>query len=766
MGYRNYTIYKGKKLQFTVHKYPNIEGDKIKYIAHSPISEDQEPHDLERHIRGTYFRSRRYSRSFDPYGITAIAAIAHDLGKKSQPFVQYISSEQKVRGSVKHAIGGSIVLNTIRIHNAIQDDRLIAAAVIVAGHHAGLPNLRRVFDEKIPNAEEYLEAVPALSQEEMRLIEVILKRFPDLKSGVKTSRGKTDRQSLTAYQGMLIRMCFSAMVDSDFLDTERYYHADRSIKRKGRVPSIHQLDGKLEAYMDDLRKKAPITQVNTRRNEVYAACREAAKQTLFFRALIVPTGLAKTLASIAYGLEHAKRFRKKRVIVALPLINIIDQTAKVYKEVFGTQAVLEQHSQMSYEDDQDETMERARLAAENWDSYPIIVTTTVELFESLFSNRTSKTRKLHRLADSVIILDEFQKLPIHVLAPIFQTLHILMDFFNVTVVLCSATPLSFKNSELIGNMGDPIEICANRDHLFSEMRRVEYVRIANPLTDSELIFKTREHRQALCILNTRDDAYRVYREAIRQSEIGQRVYHLSNGMCPDHRKVVIEQIKADLKHKNSILVIATSLIEAGVDLDFPAVFRAMSPLDSIVQAAGRANREGVPEKGWVYIFELIDGGMPGGMYRKGAEQTNILLDRYGVEALHKPWIFEEYFRSLYTLGGEDLLDRYGLRKLEPFAFEDANRLFRMIDQDTVSVLCRNYTSGGEHLKKLIRLKEKREDLTKEWYREAQMYAVSVYRNSRFFTANEARLEKVSEGWYIWHGEYDKDAGIMNGEGGE
>lgn len=735
----------------------------IKYIAHSPVARDQEPHDLDVHIKGTYFRARRFSRSFDPYGITGIAVIAHDLGKKSLPYVQYIASDKKIRGSVKHAIGGSIVLNVILA--SVQDERVTMAAAIVAGHHAGLPNLRRVFDEKIPNAEQYLKTVPALSHEEMELIKVMLKRFPGLPLAMSTTGGKVDRKAMLAYRAMLMRMCFSALVDADFLDTERYFDSEKSMRRKGQALNLQQLDNKLQSYMAALREEASKTKVNSLRDEVYIACREAAKQPVFFRALIVPTGLGKTLASAALGLEHAKRFNKKRIIVALPLVNIIDQTAKVYKEVFGEHSVLEQHSQMSYTDDRDETMERAKLAAENWDSFPIIVTTTVELFESIFSNRTSKTRKLHRLSDSVIILDEFQKLPIHVLAPIFQALHMLMAHFNVTVVLCSATPLSFKRSELVGNMGEPIEICANRDELFAAVKRVKYIRIAEPLTLPDLVMKMREHRQALCIVNTREDAYRVYCEAVRQRMGGRKVCLLSNRMCPHHRKRVIEQIRNGLECKRSILVIATTLVEAGVDLDFPAVFRAMSPLDSIVQAAGRANREGGPCEGLVFIFELIGGGMPDGMYRKGTEQSKILLNEYGAEALHEPSIFDKYFRSLYALGGDNLLDKFGIRNIDPFAFEEISQLFRMIERDTVSLLCRNYIAGRNQLELLIRTRKEKPYITKEWYREAQMYAVSVYRDSRFFKDNKDRLEEVAEGWYIWHGKYGANTGIADLSGG-
>ncbi|MED4407055.1 CRISPR-associated helicase Cas3' [Heyndrickxia coagulans] len=711
-------------------------------------------------MKGTYFQARRFSHTFDRYGITAIAAIAHDLGKKSGAFVQYLKADKKIRGSVQHAIGGVIALCDML--QEVRDERLIMAALIVAGHHTGMPDLPRLSEEKVREAPQYLKAIPELSQTEMQMIKDILKRFPGLPLG-----GKSDRKSSFAYKEMLIRMCFSALVDSDFLDTERYFDYGKSIKRWGKAFSIQQLDEQLQNYMLKLHMKSQDKEINRYRNEVYMACREAAKQPLFFRALVVPTGLGKTLASIAFALEHAKRFNKKRVIVALPLVNIIDQTARQYQKVFGKASVLEQHSQLSYTEDKGESMERARLAAENWDSFPIIVTTTVELFESLFSNRTSKVRKLHRLANSVIILDEFQKLPIHVLAPIFQALHILMEHFNVTVVLCSATPLSFKNAELVGNMGTPVEICKNHDQLFASMKRVEYTRIEKPLTVSELVARMREHPAALCILNTRKDAFQVYREAISQKVNGQKLYHLSNRMCPDHRKKVIEQIKEDLKKEKPILVITTTVVEAGVDLDFPTVFRAMAPIDSIVQAAGRSNREGKLEKGKVFIFELIGGGMPGGMYRKGTEQTRILLNHHGTVALHEPWIFEKYFRSLYTLGGDDLLDSYGITSLKPFSFEKASRLFQMIDQNTVSILCKNYQDEDGQIERLIRMYKEAPYLTKEWYREAQLFAVNEYVDSSFFRENQNQLEKISEGWYIWHGNYDMKTGIMDmDEGGD
>lgn len=697
-----------------------------------------------------------------------MAAQVHDSGKKARQFVIYLNSKVKKRGSVKHAIGGSIVL--YQLFKELKDERLVYAIVIVAGHHAGLPDLMRVIDQKIPNAEEYLQAIPALAHHELASVKKMLDLFhklPPTQDDFKTYTTES------GYRAMLTRMCFSALVDADYLDTERYFDAEKHKKRRGSKFSIQQLNEMLESHMNQLREKLAKenmadTILNMRRNEVYLFCREAAKQPSPYRALIVPTGYGKTLASIAYALGHARIFNKNRVIVALPLISIIDQTAQVYKQIFGEQAVLEHHSQMSYTDDEEESMKRAKLATENWGAYPIIVTTTVELFESLFSNRPSKTRKLHRIANSVIILDEFHKLPLHVLAPIMKTLHILMEFFNVTVLMCSATPLSFKNSVLVGNMGEPVDIFPNRDQLFAESRRVNYVRISEPLNSSELVLKMNEHQQTLCILNTRQDAFRVWQEAIRHPKNGKKVYHLSNRMCPDHRKKVIGSIKHDLHDKIPILVIATSLVEAGVDLDFEAVFRAMAPLDSIVQAAGRANRENRSDRGWVYIFELEDGGMPEEIYRRGTVQARMLLDQHGVDALYETWIFEEYFRGLYAFGSEHMLDEPGLMKRDPTEFSTISRLFKMIDEDTVSLICRHYKAAEEQLDRLIDIWKQSPYLSREWFREAQMYAVNEYRNSAWLRNNQHLLERVSEGWYIWHGEYDGVAGIRipHKEGGE
>ncbi|MEK5036734.1 CRISPR-associated helicase Cas3' [Sporosarcina sp. FSL K6-3457] len=716
----------------------------MKYIAHTPPTEGDAYHYLDDHTEGVLQKAIEFSKSFDPYGITAASALAHDLGKMTKEFQQYIQEENPKRGSVKHALGGTIILNRIN------DSRAKLAGIIVAGHHAGLPDGSRIVNEKIPNAEKYLSELPNATHQEEKRIEGLLQTLEPL-----PNLSKDD----SVYADMLVKMCFSSLVDADFLDTEEYMDKQRSLLRERTdAVFIHKLDEKLQTYMAELVEEASNTPLNRRRLQVYQSCLEQGLSSQSFRSLNVPTGLGKTLAAMGYALKHAENFNKKRVIVALPYTSIIDQSAQVYKGIFGEDEVLEHHSQVDFSDDESEQMSSMRLAAENWDR-SIIVTTTVQLFESVFSNRTSKCRKLHNIADSVIILDEFQKLPIEVLEPIFRALKILMDKFNVTVVVSSATPLSFDKPELFGNINAPIEICPYNHELFEEMKRVEYEFLRESLSSESLVNRMEDCRQVLCIVNTRKDAMKVYKEMKKFRQQGRKVYHLSTLMCPHHRKKVIANIQVDLENEKSIAVVSTSLIEAGIDFDFPTVYRAMAPIDSIVQAAGRCNREGGLDSGKVYIFELKGGRLPKGTYTRGTEQTRILLKRNGADSLHKLTTYHEYFRGLYSLEGEDGLDKYEITSAKPFAYETVDGKFKMIEQKTVSVLCRNYNAEVENIERLLKEAKELPYLTKKWYRKAQMFSVNIGENSRFLKEHSCQLEQIAEGWYVWKGEYKEVSGV-------
>lgn len=717
-------------------------------IAHSSPNDKKLPQSLKDHTKGVLERSLQFSRSFDPYGITAASALAHDLGKMTKEFQAYIQSENPQRGSVKHALGGTIVLNSI------PDLRAQLAGMIVSGHHAGLPDARKLNNEKIPNAESYLRDLPQLTCKEKHEIQELFQAFSPLPNMTNDE---------AAYADLLVKMCFSALVDADFLDTEEYLDEQRSNTRTVKASlSIDDLSEKLQQYMNVLISKAKDTPLNKRRALVYRTCIEQSASSTPFRSLNVPTGLGKTLAAMGYALEHAKCFGNKRVIVAIPFTSIIDQNAEVYKNVFGTDAVLEHHSQTNDSADEHEQMSPTRLAIENWDR-PIIVTTTVQLFESLFSNKTNKCRKLHNIAESVIILDEFQKLPIEVLKPIFRLLKALIDKFNVTVVVSSATPLSFDNPELFGDIDPPLEICSYNNELFEEMKRVEYELLDESHTVEDLVARLEESDQVLCIVNTKKDALRIYEKIIESPESWEIIYHLSTSMCPHHRKRMIVDIRNDLKAGKPIAVVSTQLIEAGVDFDFPTVFRAMAPMDSIVQAAGRCNREGKLKSGKVYIFELEEGGLPPGTYTRGTDQARILLMNDGAESLHYLSAYNKYFRGLYSLEGENALDKFGVTTFAPFTYETVSKTFKMIEQETISVLCRYYPDeeASEKIEQLITETSYLPYLTKKWYRVAQSYSVSLYKNSRFLRENQQYIKPITDGWYVWEGRYDESTGITD-----
>jgi CRISPR-associated endonuclease/helicase Cas3 len=717
------------------------------FVAHSSPDGKKGGQSLEDHTQGVLERSKEYSQSFDPFGITAAAAFAHDLGKRTKEFQDYIQSDNPQRGSVKHALGGTIVLNEI------QDIRAMLAGIIVAGHHAGLPDAKRIKYEKILHADSYLLSLPQVTKKEQEEIRKLLSSFAPL----------PNRNDKPEYADVLIKMCFSALVDADFLDTEQYMDEQRGLARViDHSLSIEELSEKLHKHMSDLMNQAAETPLNEKRARVYQVCLEESNSADSFRSLNVPTGLGKTLSAMGYALEHAKQFNKKRVIVAIPFTSIIDQNAEVYKKVFGADSVLEHHSQMNDTADDDEQMSPARLATENWDR-PIIVTTTVQLFESLFSNKTSKCRKLHNIVDSVIILDEFQKLPIEVLKPIFRMLKTLIEEFNVTVVVSSATPLSFDKPELFGNIAPPTEICSFNSELFEEMKRVKYEFSEEPLTADALVEKMEHSEQVLCIVNTKNDAMRIYEKMKAVVASWERIYHLSTAMCPHHRKKIIAAIRSDLKAGISIAVISTQLIEAGVDFDFPVVFRAMAPIDSIVQAAGRCNREGKLESGQVYIFELEEGGLPLGTYTIGTEAAQTILNEDGAESLHYLPAYNKYFRRLYSSQGEDALDKHAVTSFDPFTYETVSKVFRMIDQDTISVLCRYYPNeeANEKIEKLIEEANYLPYLSKKWYRTAQSFSVSLYKNSRFLKDNQKYMKPIAEGWFVWEGRYDESTGITD-----
>jgi len=481
-------------------------------------------------------------------------------------------------------------------------------------------------------------------------------------------------------------MLFSCLVDADFLDTEAYMDDRKALERHPGL-SMETLKVSFDAHMAELQQGVTPSTVNSLRAQILREChaKAALKPGLF--SLSVPTGGGKTLASVGFALEHALKHGQRRVIVAIPYTSIIEQTAEVLRGVFGDDAVLEHHSNL----DPDRETSKSKLATENWDA-PIIVTTNVQFFESLFAARTSACRKLHNIVDSVVILDEAQMLPPELLKPILNTLDGLVKLFGVSAVLCTAT-----QPALVGHIGgqqrgskggftgleNVVELMSEPGKLAEAFRRVEVtaLRMGDPTEWVEVAALLQAEDQVLCIVNTRKDCRELH------SLLPADTIHLSALMCGEHRSRVVQGIKATLKRGDHIRVVSTQLVEAGVDLDFPVVFRAMAGLDSIAQAAGRCNREGRLKDGAlgkVVVFQPTRRA-PQGLLRFGEDACKELLRVDRERALRlSPDAFSQYFRHFY--GRIDDFDKCGIhellvagaRKCE-FQFRTAAQKFHLVD---------------------------------------------------------------------------------------
>jgi CRISPR-associated endonuclease/helicase Cas3 len=702
------------------------------FIAHAKPSSDGGWHfnDLEDHLRGVARRARENAASFGP-DWAYLAGLWHDLGKYQAAFQAYlrcaagVDPDAHIEGSggrVTHSTAGAV--HAVRHLPAPLGHVL---AYLIAGHHAGLGDWH--------SPESGRGAVKLRLQEgDAEYQDSLAAGIPAdiLQAAPPAARLNPDNNREGFH--LWLRLLFSALVDADFLDTESFMDADKGAGRSG-WPSLSALGAALDRHLAGLSADTPVNRI---RAKVLKDCRSAATAEPGLFSLTVPTGGGKTLSSLAFALDHARAHGKRRVIYAIPYTSIIEQTADVFRRALGEDTVLEHHSNLSPEPERENA--RSRLAAENWDA-PLIVTTNVQLFESLFASRTSRCRKLHNLVNSVIVLDEAQQLPREFLAPIVSVMRLLSEHYGVTWLLCTATqPNLGKQRDGFGRtsfagLPNVREIVPDPNALAEDMRRTEVhlPPAGAPSTPwAELADQLRDEPCVLTIVNTRQDC----RVLFRAVEDGDAV-HLSALMCAQHRSEAIAGIKARLQARRDgdqrpLRVISTQLVEAGVDLDFPVVYRAMAGLDSIAQAAGRCNREGrLPEPGRVVVFEP-EREPPPGLLRQGAAITRELREQIGGDPL-APAVFEQYFRLLYAKG--DLDGQRILELLTPpgsgtdplaVSFRTAAERFRLIDQPQVSVIVpyRGHDQDESPVHEWLRLLEA--DGSQRWiYRRLQRYTVGL-----------------------------------------
>jgi CRISPR-associated endonuclease/helicase Cas3 len=672
----------------------------------------------------------------EPWGY--VAGLLHDLGKSQPGFQNYLEEcqkhpEKKIRGP-DHSSAGA-VLAAARYWEGL--------AFLLAGHHGGLPSPTDL-KERIKKKSNDPAIQDLLRQAGKNMTLPERPPLPSLNCPTQVE--------------LFLRLLFSAVVDADFLDTEAHFNLERSQVRQRSfdlavlAESFWKEQGKLSGYDQ--------SKVNLARHEIYQACLAAAELDPGVFRLTVPTGGGKTLSGMAFALRHALKYQKHRIIVAIPYTSIIDQTAQVYQRIFGYENILEHHSAITPRAEENHFFQQqwARLAAENWDA-PIVVTTTVQLVESLFSNQPSACRKLHNLAQAIIILDEVQTLPTGLLAPILEVVQQLVDHYGVTVVLSTATQPSLVDSGspyLKGMRGEIREIVPDPPQYFQALKRVSYDCPQGAWSWERVAQEMAAEPQCLAVVNTKKDALTLL-DALNDPE----ALHLSSLLCMAHRRAVMEEVKKRLDPERPLpcRVVATQVVEAGVDLNFPVVLRAMGPLDRIVQAAGRCNREGRLTQGRVVIFQPAEGHVPPGDYRAGHDIARAMLNRPGVD-LHSPGIYENYFRQLYQAVNTD---RHRINELrQSLNFPEVASRFKIIADATVPLVVRYPKKDSpvdDLLQRLQALGGPLGGEARRLLRQLQPYLVNVRCGPLARYQQAGLVSELPLGLWEWRGNYHPVKGL-------
>ncbi len=681
---------------------------------------DWEP--VATHLHEVASLAERFATALNASEAGRALGLWHDLGKYSDEFQNYLRASSGLERLNAH------IETPGRVDHSTYGAQLAASkpglgrllAFCIAGHHGGMPDATR--DEYGTTLEQRLnKPLPEPVGIPTAIAELAAPPFPQLHPAPRP----TDQPFQIAF---FTRMLFSCLVDADFLATERFMNPTQSEYRSGgAAPDLRTLRAALANRLVRF-QSAPDGPVKRSRMDVLEACRAKAAGERGFYSLTVPTGGGKTLSSLAFAIEHALKHDLRRLVYAIPYTSIIEQNAAVFREALGADAVLEHHS--NFEPDREDTW--SRLASENWDA-PLIVTTTVQLYESLFANRPSKCRKLHNLAQSVIILDEAQSIPIDLLRPTLGALQELVRNYGCTVVLCTATqPAINERPGFPIGLSGVTEIVDDVQGLFASLQRTAIER-PRSLDSDELVEELAAIPAVICIVSTKAESRSVFkrlRSRLDEDADNASCFHLSTDMCPRHRSDTLEVIRARLKDKLPCRVVSTNLIEAGVDIDFPVVYRAMAGLDSIAQAAGRCNREGkLPELGRVVLFELTDFAIPKLMLnlKKAIEDAHRVLgshdDPLSPEAIHA-FFSEHYWKRSDEWDLHEVMACFQTQGATPlFQFRTAAERYRLIRTEQTPIVVPYGEEGRALIDELLTLSRPADRALR---RRCQRFAVPVY----------------------------------------
>ena len=782
----NYSLLHGDK-SVTNCSGSDTPGDHVKFYAHTADGENGEAllestgkwQPLATHLRNVADLAKQFAA---PLGLPAeaeLAGLLHDLGKYAARFQARLHNPA-IHG-INHWAAGTAHAATLKAW---------AVAFATDGHHTGIPALNeneaglplRTTVQKFADSNFRLELTGQCPESISDLLDRFTQDGLTLPTLFPRAIGKEQRFE----EALRTRMLFSCLVDADFLDTEAHFNASQSAQRT--VPDL-QPERALEILKKHLASKSSAGPVNALRKQLLDDCLKAAAKTPGLFTLTAPTGSGKTLSSLAFALQHIihhnaklaeddpRRFQS--IIVVIPFTSIIEQTARVFRDelfeqAFGPDYVLEHHSAVAPRereedrgrDAENERLRRARLAAENWAS-PLVVTTNVQFFESLFSNRPSDCRKLHNIGRSVVLFDEVQTLPPRLVPSLLSAVRLLTRDYGVTAIFMTATQPAFAAAgSALPYDWQPVEISSNPAAMAETLKRT---RIELPVPNATLAWPELAQRlttetQSLCVVNTTKDARELFR-LVKEIK-PDAAFHLSARMCPAHRQEKLVEIRRrlDPKANEPCRLVSTQLIEAGVDVDFPIAFRALGPLDSIIQTAGRCNREGRhPEPRPVVVFRPVEIKLPPGAYKLATAKTEEFLARHPDASLHQPETYRKYFAELYKLVGPEKADADKVFKFSTdFDFPAAAEACQLVGNETRAVLVKWKDKDGRNRgEKLAEKLLHEKHLTAADCREAQRYSVNLYQTEFFDAQANSYIYQPAKDWdfWVWNSNYDDNLGL-------
>ena len=747
------------------------------YYAHSVKGQPEEYWEkLEDHLELVSKTAAKNAQKINYPYTGKLIGLFHDAGKYSDKFQEYIQGNlNETEKKPEHSTaGGNFIRN--KFSEKDEENGLIISNTLnypILGHHAGLANFnsdKSGLEIRLNKyAEETNDALQKIENKlhnynNVDLNSLIDKAYEEIKNNFNTYGNEESEIAFNFNIAVAVRTLFSCLVDADYLETEKFYNIDKANKRgtDGSIDpdTVDEMILLLNNHISSLSSKSKQSDnVAKVRKNLLEDCNEAADLEKGLFSLTAPTGSGKTVSSLSFALRHAKKYKLKRIIYVVPYTSITEQIAGEFRNILGTNRVLEHHSSASWK--QDESDETYRLAAENWD-IEIIVTTNVQFLESMFASKSSKCRKLHNIIDSVIIMDEAQSLPVNQLNPTIKSLNAIVNILGSSIVLCSATMPSLKYRDKYFEIGlkNVREIVKNRQEMFDTLKRVDVKKLGE-LNNEEVANEISKDEQALSISNTRKSAKQLF-NLVKTQKNNMPVYHLSSYMCPSHRRKTITEIKDKLSKSEKCTVISTQVIEAGVDIDFPVVFREKAGIDSMMQAQGRCNREGRLSSGKFNIYDINKTDflkIPKEIqdqiaYSKEVENNDkFSSDVFSLEAIQK------YFELLYSRKNWDIKKILGDFNAcyMSFNYKEVSRKYKIIEQDTISIAV-PYGKG----KDIIEEAKNKPEFSKYMLRKLQPYIINVYENDFNKLKNNGAIEEIHDSIYILTDQtyYSLETGIV------